>query len=82
MRERVAKAQKEAGIEAASQGIGKGTGHVSNIKGKMHKNLLSQSYSKGGYDKIRSVIVISAVFLLIALFYLVLKVSGLFFVNG
>ena len=82
LRERVEKAQQEAGISAGLQERSKKPGHVSNIKGKMHKNLISQPYSKGGYDKIRSIIIIAAVFLLIALFYLVLKVSGLFFVNG
>lgn len=80
LHERVKKAKREAGIIDEADSSGKK--YIPNIKGKMRQNLITQHYSSGGYSKIRAGIVLISIFLLIALFYLVLKLSGLFFVNG
>ncbi len=55
--------------------------HVPSIKGKMKKNLISQSYSSGHSEKVRRIIILASIFSLIAVFYYLLKLYGLFFVN-
>lgn len=56
--------------------------YIPNIKGKMRNNLITQQYTQRSNAKVRGMIVFISAALIILIFYFLLKISGVFFVNG
>lgn len=87
LHQRVEKAKREI---AESEGLKynespefqRGAAYIPNIKGKMRANLISQKYTQRSNANIRGVIILISIALLLLVFYFILKISGVFFING
>jgi hypothetical protein len=75
-------AAEEAEKNSNSSESGVSTPYVPNIKGKMRTNLITQKYTQRSDSNVRGVIVLISIALIILIFYFILKISGVFFING
>ncbi len=78
-KEELDKRVRQSRSELSEQGS---TSFVPNIKGKMKKNLISPHYGDAKAEKIRRLIILATIFLLIGVFYYLIKLYGLFFIHG